>query len=119
MAGTAAEHRNEIVLVGRVTTVPHDRELPSGDVITSWRVTVDRAGAAGGIDVVDCSAWTARARRAAARWEKGDVVQVTGALRRRFWRAGSGVASACDVDVATAKRLASVATPRRTRGAVH
>ena len=103
MADKAHEHRNEVVMVGRITSPPAERVLPSGDPICSWRLTVDRGG--GGFDVVDCTAWTARNRKCAAAWEKGDVVEVTGALRRRFYRAGAGVASACDVEVHTARRL--------------
>ena len=112
------EHRNEVVLVGRITSPPAQRLLPSGDPICSWRITVDRRGESG-FDVVDCTAWTARNRKSAAAWGKGDVVEVTGALRRRFYRAGGGVASACDVEVHTARRLhrnvveAAVRRPRR------
>jgi single-strand DNA-binding protein len=114
MTEHSAEHRNEVVIVGRITSVAVERVLPSGDTICSWRVTVDRAGE--GYDVVDCTAWTARNRRSAATWAKGDVVEVTGALRRRFWRAGAALASACDVEVHTAKRLSPGVRRPRTRG---
>lgn len=114
MTDTATTHRNEIVLVGRITSAPVERILPSGDTICSWRVTVDRDDTVG-FDVLDCTAWTARNRRSAARWVKGDVVEITGSLRRRFWRAGASVASACDVEVHTARRVASAATRPRTR----
>jgi single-strand DNA-binding protein len=101
---TESQHRNEIVIVGRVTTPPTERTLPSGDVVRSWRVTVDRGE--GRRDVIDCTAWTARLQRSITSWDKGDVVEVTGALRRRFWRTGGGsLASACDVEVRRAKRL--------------
>jgi len=32
-------------------------------------------------------------RRSALRWVQGDVVEVTGALRRRFWRTPAGTAA--------------------------
>ena len=115
MTDTHEQHRNEIVLVGRVTTPAVERVLPSGDTISQWRVTVDRADDAGH-DVVDCTAWTARNRRSAAAWGKGDVVEITGALRRRFWKSAGGVASVCDVEVHTARRLRPDATRPRTRG---
>ena len=114
MTETSIEHRNEIVIVGRVTSPAVERVLPSGDTICSWRVTVDRAGDAG-YDVVDCTAWTARNRRSAAAFGKGDIVEITGALRRRFWRAGAAVASACDVEVRSARRLRSDVTRPRKR----
>ena len=115
MTDNIEDHRNEIVLVGRVTTPAVERVLPSGDTICQWRVTVDRGGD-GGHDVVDCTAWTARNRRSAASWGKGDVVEITGALRRRFWKSPGGVASVCDIEVHTARRLRAGATRPRTRG---
>jgi single-strand DNA-binding protein len=102
------EHRNEILLVGRVTTPPQERQLPSGDVVRAWRVTVDRDGEPARHDVVDCTAWTAKLQRSVSTWNAGDVVEVAGALRRRFWRtAGGALASASDVEVFRAKRLVS------------
>ena len=106
-------HRNEVVLIGRVTSLPEERVLPSGDTICSFRVTVDRDTADGGFDVVDCTAWTARTRKTAAAWQHHDVVQITGALRRRFYRAAAGVSSACGVEVLSARRVATA--PRRPR----
>jgi len=115
--GEEATHRNEIVLVGRVTTPATERVLPSGDVVQQWRVTVDRAGADGGFDVVTCTGWTARTRRAAATWQRGDVVEVAGALRRRVWRTGGGaVASLYEVEVSKARRVAVGLTRPRKRG---
>jgi single-strand DNA-binding protein len=114
MTDTSTAHHNEIVLVGRITSPAVERVLPSGDVISSWRLTVDRDGS--GFDVVDCSAWTARTKRSAAAWQKGDVVEVRGALRRRFWRSAGGVASAYDVEVATARRVSGSLTRPQKRG---
>lgn len=114
MSEDETEHRNEIILVGRVTSPATERKLPSGDVIHQWRVTVDRPGAEGGRDVVDCTAWTARLQRSAASWRKGDVVEVQGSLRRRFWRGHGGtLGSSCEVEVRRARRLA--AAPPRPR----
>ena len=111
MTETATDHRNEVVLVGRVSSPAAERVLPSGDTIASWRITVDREGE--GRDVVDCTAWTARLQRSALAWDKGDVVEITGALRRRFWRAGAGLGSATEVEVHTAKRVSSASRPRK------
>lgn len=111
----AVQHRNELLIVGRVTTEPQDRVLPSGDEITTWRLTVDRPGEGTGFDVIDCTAWTARLRRSASAWNLGDVVEVSGAVRRRFWRTGAGPASRYDVEVVRAKRVATeeVSRPRK------
>ena len=115
------EHRNEILLVGRITSPPIERELPSGDVVRSWRVTVDRADGSGRFDSVACAAWTARLQRTAAGWQKGDVVEVSGALRQRFWRSGGGLAGVTEIEVRRARRLANaqpVKRPRKRESAV-
>jgi single-strand DNA-binding protein len=105
---------NEVALVGRVSAAAEERVLPSGDVLLSWRLVVDRPPARKappeGVrvptqDTVDCVAFAAAARRAAKALEPGDVVRVDGALRRRFWRAGAAAASRTEVEVASLKRL--------------
>lgn len=106
--------RNEVVLVGRVSGAPQERELASGDRLVSWRVVVARppqrrpapAGTrAVTIDTLDCVAWKAPLRRTARGLSDGDVVAVEGALRRRFWRAGVGAASRTEVEVERVRRL--------------
>jgi single-strand DNA-binding protein len=114
--------RNEVLLVGRVPAAPEERVLPSGDVLVTWRVVVGRPPLrrppdgvrAPTVDTLDCVAWTASARRAASALAADDVVQVSGALRRRFWRAGAGAASRCEVEVLTVRRVSR--RPRRTPG---
>lgn len=111
--GPALETRNEVVLVGRVAAPAEERTLPSGDVIATWRLVVDRPPGQAlpegvrrtPVDTLDCVAWTAKVRRTARALEAGDVAAVSGALRRRFWRAGPAVVSRCEVEVATLTRL--------------
>ncbi len=109
----AVEAVNEVVLVGRVAAAASSRTLPSGDELVTWRLVVDRPPpdtTAGGkpvtIDTVDCVAWRAGVRRAAAAWAVGDIVRVEGALRRRFWRSPTGPASRYEVEARTVRRLA-------------
>lgn len=106
--------RNEVVLVGRVSGTPEERELPSGDVLVSWRVVLDRPAPrrplpAGvrrvRIDTVDCVTWGAGVRRTARSLSDGDVVALEGALRRRFWRGSSGASSRTEVEVEALRRL--------------
>ena len=113
-----AEGRNDVVLVGRVSAEPTLRVLPSGDELLSWRLVVSRdepAKAARAnaptVDTIDCIAYKAVVRRLAARCVGGEVLEVHGALRRRFWRGANGLASRYEVEVFTAKRL-SAATRR-------
>jgi single-strand DNA-binding protein len=105
--------RNEVLLVGRLAAAPEERELPSGDVITTFRLVVDRTGPrrpTGGrpvtLDALECIGWTAATRRSAATLAAGDVLEVKGALRRRFWRGRNGPASRYEVEVERLKRLA-------------
>lgn len=105
--------RNEVVLVGRVPADPEERELPSGDRLVTWRLVVRRSPSkrsgegvrAPSVDTLDCVAWTAAARRAALGLRAEDVVEVSGALRRRFWRAGAGAASRCEVEASSVRRV--------------
>lgn len=119
-APAQAESRNEVVLVGRVSGEPEERELPSGDLLVAWRVVVTRpatkrAAPAGvrapTVDTLDCVAWTSPVRRTARGLADGDVVVVEGALRRRFWRAGAGAASRTEVEVDVLRRLSRRKAP--------
>jgi single-strand DNA-binding protein len=92
--------------------VQAERELPSGDRVVAFRVVVDRDPGSGGsarVDTLDCAAFRADARRKLSGWEPGDEVEVTGSLRRRFFRTGGGPASRYEVEVRTAARVARVA----------
>jgi single-strand DNA-binding protein len=106
-AEPSPEPLNEIVLVGRLSIDPVCRTLPSGDEVLTFRVVVERA--TGRSDALDCAAWSKGTQRTVRGWRSGDVVQVSGALRRRFWRTGGGAASRCEVEVVSARRLARAA----------
>ncbi|OLT15943.1 single-stranded DNA-binding protein [Serinicoccus sp. CUA-874] len=113
MATTTAAPANEVHLAGRVSGGPTERELPSGDVLVQLRVVVPRPaargrGAAGSrqrVDTIDVTCWSARSRRAALRLADGAGVEVTGALRRRFFRTGAGAASRYDVEATSVREV--------------
>ena len=96
------DYVNSVHLVGRVTATGEPRELPSGDTVLTLRVVVPRVQrkdtARPGVDTIDVACWTAAARRSAARCLVDDHVEVEGALRRRFFRAGGSVASRYEVE---------------------
>jgi single-strand DNA-binding protein len=116
MSVDTVDHRNEVLLVGRLSAAPEVRVLPSGDEITTWRLVVARdevADGRAGQDTLDCTAWSARARKAAAAWQAGDVVEVEGALRRRFWKTPASLASRCEIEVSRGRRVAKAAAHQR------
>lgn len=97
---------NEVALVGRVAQDPEQRELPSGDVIWVFRLVVRRPeGSASrqSVDTLDCVAWPGRAQRSVRSWRGGDVVELRGAVRRRFFRTAGGAASRVEVEVASGR----------------
>ena len=93
---------NEVRLIGRLSAGPLEKVLPSGDTLVSFRVVVPRvpdAKRTAKVDALECVAWSARSKRTVRSWRIGDVVEVDGELRRRFFRTGSGPASRVEVEV--------------------
>ena len=105
---------NEVRLVGRVSQQPEERVLPSGDSVWTFRLVVPRPPGASKsrqqVDALECAAWSGRARRSVATWHADDLVEVTGAIRRRFFRAAGGAASRVEVEVAAAKVIRRAAS---------
>jgi single-strand DNA-binding protein len=93
--------RNDVVLRGRLSAPAELRTLPSGDTLVTFRLVVRRPGppARGqSVDVLTCISYDRALQRRVAAWQPGDVVEVNGALQRRFWRTGGGTASVCEVN---------------------
>lgn len=112
---------NEVHLLGRLAGQPVRRELPSGDVMVSFRLVVPRprssrssrsAGRGGGagssrsptVDTIDCVTFRRDIQRRVERMPDGVRIEVRGALRRRFWRAGGGAVSRSEVEVVQVRR---------------
>ena len=83
-----------------------DRVLPSGAVLTTFTVTVDRErvvpidrGSRVNVDVIACVAHGRRLAARAHRLEPGASIKVHGVLRRRFWRGTHGLQSSTEVHV--------------------
>lgn len=126
VTGAAAALVNDVRLVGRLTGEPVTVELPSGDTLVTFRISVPRepvvngpaagAGGAGqakgrGVDSVPCTAWIPRLRRGVLTWRAGDLVEVSGAVRCRFFQAGGATRSRVEVEASAARiiRRSSVA----------
>lgn len=106
---------NEVHLIGRLSAPPTVKHLPSGAEVVQLRVVVDRpatalrkagtadTGRTPTIDTIDVACWTADTRRRALSYAGTETVDVTGALRRRFWRGPTGVASRYEVEAETVR----------------
>ncbi len=105
----AGESVNVVRLRGRLPAEATERVLPSGDVIVTARLVVRRPPAAARprqvVDTLDCLAWSPRARRALLSWRPGSIVEVEGAVRRRFWRGPGGLGSRVEVEVIKARKI--------------
>jgi len=107
--GYQGEIVNEVRLVGRLAADPQLRELPSGDTVWNLRVVVERPLPSGEekprqrVDSLECAVWGGRLKKQVDSWSAGDVVEVSGALRRRFFRAGGATASRVEVELCRGK----------------
>lgn len=93
---------NVVALVGRLARPPELKELPSGDRLVAYEVTVAREGErAEGVPVV----WFG-APGSAVDHDVDDTVVVVGRVRRRFYRAGGTTQSRTEVvaDIVVAAR---------------
>ena len=88
---------NIVYLTGRVSGVPSARSLPSGDEVVEFRLVVERDDR-DGVDTLDIASWSSILRKRALKFEDQDWVSIEGVLRRRFWRAGTSLASRWQVE---------------------
>lgn len=109
MSRQTAAPANEVQLIGRVSGVPAERQLPSGDPLVQFRLVVPRPARRGQartqVDTIDVACWSARSRTAALRLTDGAGARVEGALRRRFFRAGGGPASRYEVEARSVRAV--------------
>jgi single-strand DNA-binding protein len=98
---------NEVRLAGRLARQVDERTLPSGDVITTFAIIVDRPQRRGSarVDTIACVTSRRSVATAAGQWPAGQWVEAEGALRRRFWRSGAGLGSATEVEVHRMRKL--------------
>ncbi len=108
---------NCVTLRGRISSAPTERALPSGDVIVTLRIVVTRdqspmsQKSKQASDWVDCVAWGGRVRRNVSRWCVGDLVQIEGALRRRFFRLEARTSTRVEVEVLSGRLVERASTP--------
>lgn len=99
------EHVNEIVLVGRLSGEPEWRELSGGDEVAVWRLVVEHRGGRSpqdSIDTIRCVTYDPAIQAGVRTWSHGDLIEVRGSLRHRFWRAPTGPRGLYEVEAASA-----------------
>ena len=97
---------NEVRLVGRLSRDPEERVLPSGDAMWTFRLVIARPANARtrqSVDTLDCAVWGGRVRSQVATWSADDVVEVAGAVRRRFFSTAGGPASRVEIEVSSGR----------------
>jgi single-strand DNA-binding protein len=95
---------NEVFLRGLLAATADPRELPSGDELVAFRLTVARPpGERTRVDSIDCATTSQRVRRCLERAGPGDRLEIHGNLHRRFWRSPAGVSSRYEVQVTSAR----------------
>ena len=107
--------RNDVVLRGRLSAPAEVKTLPSGDTLVSFRLVVRRPeprARGQSTDTLPCITYDRALQRRIAAWQAGDVVEVEGALQRRFWRtAGGGTASVTEVNCRRGRKVPRSASP--------
>ncbi|MDP1711428.1 MAG: single-stranded DNA-binding protein [Candidatus Nanopelagicaceae bacterium] len=95
---------NNVLLRGRVSGEPSERELPSGDHVVEFRIVVKR-DTREGVDTLDIAAWSAKTRRKGLTLKADEWVEISGAVRRRFWKAPTGLASRWQIEASEISRI--------------
>jgi single-stranded DNA-binding protein len=105
-------HKNKVVLIGRLSGELEWRELSSGGRLAVWRLVVERdvvRHPAAKIDTIRCIAFDPTVHEILHHCRHGDIIEIHGALRRRFWRTRYSPASVYEVEVRSALPLVTSA----------
>ncbi|GAA4633239.1 hypothetical protein GCM10023196_069990 [Actinoallomurus vinaceus] len=106
-AAAGVTHVNEILLVGRLSGTPEWKALPEGRQVAVWRLIVEHQNARSSQDAIDtirCVTYDSAVQEGIRGWRHGDLVEVRGSLRHRFWRSPDGPRGLYEVEAAIAVR---------------
>ena len=100
--------RNDVLLRGKLSAPAEARTLPSGDLLIIFKLLVRRPEPRASrqpSDLLTCITYDRGLQRRVSAWRPGDVVEVEGALQRRFWRTPTGTASVCEVNCRKGRKV--------------
>ena len=100
--------RNDVVLRGRLSAPAEVRTLPSGDTLVSFRLVMRRPEPqtrGRSTDTLPCITYDRALQKRVTAWQAGDVVEVEGALQRRFWRTATGTTSMTEVNCRRGRKV--------------
>jgi len=95
---------NDILVRGRLTGLAQEKELPSGDKVSEFRIVVTRPDR-DGVDTLDIAAWSSVLRRKSLSLKRDEWIEVQGSIRRRFWKGPHGLASRWQIEAHQITRL--------------
>lgn len=93
---------NTVSLRGTVTDPGELRQMAGGTEVVRWTMRVARSPERTGSDLIDCVALHEVLQQRALAWPLGTVVNVEGALRRRFFRSGGRTVTRVEVEAEAA-----------------
>ncbi|GGP08785.1 single-stranded DNA-binding protein [Nonomuraea glycinis] len=107
--------RNEVLLVGRLSAAVEDRRLPSGDIMTKWRLLVRRRkhGRVGShTDSIPCVTFDPEAAELVRNLKPRDAMEITGAFRCRVYGPTGAKIWCYQVEVSTVRPLEAELLPQ-------
>lgn len=77
---------NKVILGGRLTVDPELKTTPTGVLVTSFSLAVNRKGSKNNeADFIECRAWRQTAEFICKFFRKGSSLAVVGTLQKRTW----------------------------------
>lgn len=98
------EYQNQVFIVGRCSGPGEEKVLPSGDKVVEFRIIVGRDDREG-YDTFDVALWSSVLRKRGVALKSDEWVEITGTLRRRFWKVGAVSASRWQVEARELRRI--------------
>lgn len=98
------KYRNQVSLIGRVSSTGISKEMPSGDTVIEFRVVIGRDDR-DGVDALDIAVWRSNLKKRALGLKEDEWISVKGVIRRRFWRVGGALSSRWQVEARELTRL--------------